>query len=61
MGAWDRVGRSLFVAAAVGLAWGVRGDFGHVIGAMFPGAALGLAWVFVAGRPSLLPAAGGDA
>jgi hypothetical protein len=51
----DRVGRCLFVAVAVGLAWGIRGDFGHVIGAMYPGAVLGLAWVFVAGSPALLP------
>ena len=27
MSIWDRIGRSLFVAAAVGLAWGIRGDF----------------------------------
>lgn len=55
MGFWDRIGRSLFVAAAVGLAWGIRGDYGHVIGAMYPGAILGLAWVAVAGSPGLLP------
>jgi hypothetical protein len=34
----DRIARSLFVALAVGL--GIRGDFGHVLGAMFPGACL---------------------
>jgi hypothetical protein len=50
----DRIGRSLFVAAAVGLAWGIRGDFGHVIGAMYPGAILGLAWIFVCGSPALV-------
>src|SRR5262245_33017022 len=55
MGIGDRVGRSLFVAAAVGLAWGIRGDYGHVLGAMYPGAVLGLAWVAVAGSPALLP------
>ncbi|VTR98560.1 Uncharacterized protein OS=Runella slithyformis (strain ATCC 29530 / DSM 19594 / LMG 11500 / NCIMB 11436 / LSU 4) GN=Runsl_2768 PE=4 SV=1 [Gemmata massiliana] len=55
MGVRDRLGRSLFVACAVGLAWGIRGDYGHVIGAMYPGAILGLAWVFVAGSPALLP------
>jgi hypothetical protein len=55
MGVRDRLGRSLFVAAAVGLAWGVRGDYGHVVGAMYPGAVLGLAWVAVAGAPALLP------
>lgn len=54
MGTWDRIGRSLFVAAAVGMAWGIRGDYGHVIGAMYPGAVLGLAWVAVAGSPALL-------
>lgn len=54
MGVWDRLGRSLFVAAAVGLAWGIRGSFGHVVGAMYPGAVLGLAWLAVAGSPALL-------
>jgi hypothetical protein len=55
MGVWDRLARCLFVAGAVGLAWGLRGDYGHVIGAMYPGAVLGLAWVFVAGSPALRP------
>ncbi|MGL4550026.1 MAG: hypothetical protein ACRC33_02465, partial [Gemmataceae bacterium] len=55
MGTVDRAGRSLFVAAAVGLAWGIRGDYGHGIGATYPGAVLGLAWVAVAGCPALLP------
>lgn len=54
MGWADRIHRSLFVAAAVGLAWGIRGDFGHVIGAMYPGAILGLAWIFVCGSPALV-------
>lgn len=49
----DRIGRSLFVALAVGLGWGIRGDFGHSIGAMYPGAALGLAFAFVSGQRSL--------
>src|SRR4051812_50218835 len=49
----DRLGRSLFVALAVGLGWGIRGDFGHVIGAMYPGAALGLAFAYVGGQRSL--------
>ncbi|MBP3957366.1 hypothetical protein J8F10_19140 [Gemmata sp. G18] len=53
MRVWDRVGRSAFVACAVGMAWGIRGDYGHVIGAMYPGAVLGLAWVFVAGSSTL--------
>src|SRR5262245_38350226 len=55
MGVLDRFGRSLFVAAAVGLAWGIRGDYGHVVGAMYPGAVLGLAWVAVSGSPALVP------
>src|SRR5436305_12218509 len=49
----DRIGRSLFVALAVGLAWGIRGDFGHLIGAMYPGAALALALAYVSGQQSL--------
>ncbi|MEW4567387.1 hypothetical protein AB1L88_05915 [Tautonia sp. JC769] len=49
----DRIGRSLFVALAVGLAWGIRGDFGHSIGAMYPGAALGLGFAWVGGQRSL--------
>jgi len=49
----DRLGRSLFVAWAVGLAWGIRGDFGHSVGAMYPGAILGLALAYVSGQRSL--------
>jgi hypothetical protein len=49
----DRIARSLFVALAVGLGWGIRGDFGHVVGAMYPGAALGLAFAYVSGQRSL--------
>ncbi|MGD9723508.1 MAG: hypothetical protein AB7O59_19500 [Pirellulales bacterium] len=49
----DRIGRSLFVALAVGLGWGIRGDFGHVVGAMFPGACLGLGLAYVSGQRSL--------
>ena len=49
----DRVGRSLFVALAVGLGWGIRGDFGHVVGAMFPGAALALGLAYVSGQRAL--------
>jgi hypothetical protein len=49
----DRVGRSLFVALAVGLGWGIRGDFGHLVGAMYPGAALGLGLAYVSGQRSL--------
>ncbi|MGE3315082.1 MAG: hypothetical protein AB7O26_08180 [Planctomycetaceae bacterium] len=47
---WDRLVRSLFVALGVGLAWGIRGDFGHSLGAMFPGAVLGLGFAYVTGQ-----------
>lgn len=53
MSLMDRLGRSLFVALAVGLGWGIRGDFGHIIGAMYPGAALGLGLAYVSGSRSL--------
>ncbi len=53
MGHWDRFFRAAFVALAVGLGWGIRGDFGHVLGAMYPGAALGLAFAFVTGQRSM--------
>ena len=53
MGWGDRTLRSLFVALAVGLGWGIRGDFGHIVGAMYPGAALGLAFAYVSGQRSL--------
>jgi len=46
----DRLLRALFVALAVGLGWGIRGDFGHVLGAAYPGAILGLAFSYVAGQ-----------
>ena len=49
----DRIWRSLFVAWAVGLGWAIRGDFGHLVGAMFPGAALGLAFAYVSGQRNL--------
>ncbi|QDV36782.1 hypothetical protein [Tautonia plasticadhaerens] len=49
----DRIGRSAFVGLAVGLGWGIRGDFGHNVGAMYPGAALGLAFCYVGGQRSL--------
>ncbi|MBI3118625.1 MAG: hypothetical protein HYZ00_08060 [Candidatus Hydrogenedentes bacterium] len=48
-----RVFRSLFVALAVGLGWGIRGDFGHELGAAYPGAALGLAFAYVSGQASM--------
>ena len=50
---WDKLLRAAFVALAVALGWGIRGDFGHLIGAMYPGAALGLAFAFVSGQESL--------
>jgi hypothetical protein len=49
----DRIARSVFVALAVGLAWGIRGDFGHMIGAMYPGAILALALAYVSGQHAL--------
>ena len=49
----DKMCRSLFVALAVGLGWGIRGDFGHLVGAMYPGAALALALAYVSGQRSL--------
>ncbi len=49
----DKIGRSLFVALAVGLGWGIRGDFGHLVGAMYPGAALALGLAYVSGQRSL--------
>ena len=53
MGRRDRVLRALFVALAVGLGWGIRGDFGHMLGAMYPGAALGLGFAYVTGQKSM--------
>jgi len=53
MRGWDRFVRALFVALAVGLGWGIRGDFGHMLGAAFPGAALGLGFAYVTGQRSM--------
>lgn len=53
MSASDRFCRSLFVACAVGLAWGIRGSFGHVVGAMYPGAVLAMGFCFVSGQKSM--------
>lgn len=50
LGTGDRVLRALFVAWAVGLGWAIRGDFGHLVGAMYPGAALGLGFAYVSGQ-----------
>lgn len=58
----DRTLRSLFVALAVGLGWGIRGDFGHLLGAMYPGAALALGLAYVSGQRPLflwMPILGG--
>ena len=49
----DKIARSLFVALAVGLAWGIRGDFGHLVGAMYPGAILAMALAYVSGQRAL--------
>lgn len=51
---WDRLLRSLFVAVAVGLGWGIRGRYGHSLGAMIPGASLGMALAFVSGQPNAM-------
>ena len=50
----DRVLRAVFVAVAVGLAWGIRGDFGHLLGAMYPGAILLMALAYVSGQEALI-------
>ncbi len=47
----DRFVRALFVGCAVAIAWGIRGDFGGYLGAMYPGAMLGLA--FATGQRSM--------
>lgn len=49
----DRIVRSAFVALAVGLGWGIRGDFGHLIGAMYPGACLAMGFAYVSRQRSL--------
>lgn len=49
----DRLLRALFVALAVGLGWGIRGDFGGFDGAMYPAACLGLAFAYVSGQPAM--------
>lgn len=49
----DRIARSAFVALAVGLGWGIRGDFGHLIGAMYPGACLAMGFAYVSRQRSL--------
>ncbi|MGV8094319.1 MAG: hypothetical protein AB2L24_20865 [Mangrovibacterium sp.] len=50
----DKIFRSLFVALAVGLGWGIRGHFGGSVGAMFPGAMLGLSFAYVSGQKSMI-------
>lgn len=50
---WDRVLRALFVGLGVGLGWGIRGDFGHSLGAMAPGATLGMGFAYVTGQRSM--------
>ncbi|MCR4317578.1 MAG: hypothetical protein NUW37_14660 [Planctomycetes bacterium] len=46
----DRILAAAFVGCAVGLGWGIRGDFGHWLGAAYPGACLGLAFAYVSGQ-----------
>lgn len=46
----NRVIRALFVGCAVSIAWGIRGDFGGYLGAMYPGAVLGIAFAFASGH-----------
>lgn len=50
---FDRAVRALFVGCAVSIAWGIRGDFGGYVGAMYPGAMLGIAYAFATGRRSM--------
>src|SRR5580700_8864278 len=40
----------LFVALALSIGWGVRGNWGHEYGAMIPGALAAMAAVLVSGR-----------
>ncbi|HEY2893133.1 MAG TPA: hypothetical protein VGJ16_02935, partial [Pirellulales bacterium] len=40
----------LFVALALSIGWGVRGNWGHEVGAMVPGALAAMAAVIVSGR-----------
>jgi hypothetical protein len=49
----EKAVRALFVGCAVGIAWGIRGDFGGYLGAMYPGAVLGIAFAFVTGQRSM--------
>ncbi len=49
----DQILRSGFVALAVGLGWGIRGDYGHLLGAMYPGACLALGLAYVSRQRSL--------
>ena len=49
----DRLVRALLVASGVGLAWGIRGSFGHELGAAYPGAVLGLAFCLATGQRSM--------
>jgi len=49
----DRLLRAAFVSLAVGLAWSIRGDYGKVLGAMFPGAVLGLGFAYVSGQRAM--------
>ncbi len=46
----QRAVRAAFVALAVGLGWGIRGNFGHQLGAMVPGALLAMSFAYVSGQ-----------
>ena len=48
----DKIARSLFVALAVGLGWGIRGDFGHLV-AQCTRRVLALGLCYVSGQRSL--------
>jgi hypothetical protein len=47
--------RVLLVALSLSIGWGIRGNFGHEIGAMLPGALAALAAVLISGRQDWLP------
>jgi len=56
-GSMDEVTMVLLPALAMGLGWGIRGQFGHETGAMVPGALVGLALAAVSHREPALHAA----
>ena len=42
--------QTLVVALALSIGWGIRGNFGHEIGAMLPGALVAMAAALLSGR-----------